>query len=83
MQLQLLRTDGVNGKIVGLKVFVKSPVEHKPDAIIKSPSGAKIALELHQTMQTTSRYQPSLKTTYRQEMSDIGTLYFSLLTAQS
>lgn len=62
MQLQLLKNGWREWENCRLEsVRKKYPVEHKPDAIIKSPSGAKIALELHQTMQTTSRYRTLFK----------------------
>ncbi|MBE3968332.1 mobilization protein, partial [Vibrio parahaemolyticus] len=58
VQLQLQKNgwrDWENGKHEDVRK--KYQVAHKPDGLVKSPSGAKIALELMQTIQTPSRYR--------------------------
>ncbi|PMT03714.1 mobilization protein, partial [Vibrio parahaemolyticus] len=62
VQLQLLKNgwrDWENGKSESVRK--KYPVKHKPDGIIKSQSGAKIAIELMPKIQTTSRYRSIFK----------------------
>ncbi|MDF4711350.1 MobC family replication-relaxation protein [Vibrio parahaemolyticus] len=62
VQLQLQKNgwcDWENGKHEDARK--KYQVAHKPDGLVKSPSGAKIALELMQTIQTPSRYRTIFK----------------------